>query len=222
MAVKSTVGKFITKLEVGNGPNLIDVKVTEGGSTDAKFWHQNIQIPYISSSTRLDRNWNWPNYIFWYDLMERFLGRNTVYFQINGEDAHGNAFPVGQLLISDGYPFFPDKYQPCVFLWYLSAAPKEALIDYGLPADLRILRALADTAIQFSFQRGYDGLLTLHAASSNKPAEDSQLFGKYQSVGLVPYPADKRIRPLRKNDGRYFYADRAKSLALTAKLNYLR
>lgn len=139
------------------------------------------------------------------------------------KDDRGDAFPVGQLLVADGYPYFPDTGQPSVFLWYMAATPTDALIVHGLPSDLKLMRALVDTAIQFSFQRGYDGRLILHAALSGNTSEDNELFQKYErGVGLIPYPGSNRIGPVRKNDGRYFYSDNAKSLALTANLDYLR
>ena len=222
MAVGSFSGKFISNLNCQSGAT-IPVIVTEGGNGEAKLWHQKIQIPYIAGSGRLDQNWNWPNLVFWFHLMERLLGRNTAFFQFNAKDNRGDAFPVGQLLVSDRYPYFPDKGQPSVFLWFLSAAPTQALIARGLPSDLKLMRALVDTAIQFSFQRGYEGLLTLHAALSGNPSEDNELLQKYErGVELFSYPATRRISPVRRNDGRYFYSDHAQSLALTTKLNYLR
>ncbi len=222
MAVGNSPGHFINKLDCRSGSK-IDVIVTEGRITDAKLWHREIQIPYIASTTRLDRNWDWPKLVFWFNLMERLLGRNTIFFQINAKDHRGNAFPVGQLLLADGYPYFPDIGQPSVFLWYMSATPQNALIAHGLPSDIKLMRALVDTAIQFSFQRGYEGRLLLHAAASGDPSEDNDLFQKYaKAIQLIPYPGGSYIGPARNNDGRYFYSDNARSLALTSQLDYLR
>ncbi len=218
-------GKHINRLETRSG-TFIDAIIIEGGLDEARYWHQNVQRPYIASSPnfRLDRNWNWPRLVRWLNTVELLAGRNTAFFQINVNTSLGSAFPVGQIFVSDGYPFFPDQRQPSIFLWFLAAAPADALRAGGLPDDLKLMRPLVDAAIQFSFQRGYDGRLTLHAAASGDRRNDIDLYTKYEKgVALIPY--GKRsflISWLRRNDGRYFYADEKCALDLTAKLDYLR
>lgn len=218
-------GKHIAHLETRSN-TLIDAIVIEGGLAEALYWHQNVHLPYIAKSPdfRLDRKWNWPRKVRWFNILERLLGRNTAFFQINVKDALGFAFPVGQVFVSDGFLFFPGQRQASIFLWFLAAAPTTALVAQGLPADLKLMRPLVDVAIQFSFQRGYDGRLTLHAAPSGNQGNDKELFDKYEKgVGLIPYqnPASFISRS-RRNDGRYFYADENRALDLTARLDYLR
>ena len=218
-------GKHINHLETRSS-NLIDAVVIEGTLKDAQYWHQNVHLPHIAKSQdfRLDRNWNWPRLVRWLNLLELLAGRNTGFFQINVNTAQGYAFPVGQIFVSDGFPFFPGQRQESIFLWFLAAAPPSALLAQGLPADLKLMRALVDVAIQFSFQRGYDGRLTLHAAGSGNEASDKDLFEKYEKgVGLILYAERSRfISPSRRNDARYFYADENRPLDLTARLDYLR
>lgn len=150
------------------------------------------------------------------------MGRNIAFFQINVATPAGNAFPVGQVLVSDGYAFFPGRDEPSIFLWYLAAAPLTALHYHKIPHDFKLLRVLVDVAIQFSFQRGYDGRLTLHAASSGIAAEDKTLYDKYCAIGLTPYALHLPIRFVRRNDGRYFYADKSCANRLSKVLDPLR
>ena len=110
--------------------------MAEGTAKDAIYWHQNIQAPYIADSGRLDREWNWPRLVTWTPILEKVLLRNSVFLQISCATPKGLAFPVGQILVSDGYPFLPNHTQPSVFLWYLAGAPEAALAARGLPKDL--------------------------------------------------------------------------------------
>ena len=216
-------GTHVQNLQTRAG-GFIPAIVTEGDLRDAVYWHQNIHLPFIATSPtfRLDRHWNWPRLVFWTYIIEKLMGRNTAFFQINVATPSGNALPVGQLLVSDGYPFFPRLDEPSIFLWYLAAAPLTALHHHKISADFKLLRVLVDIAIQFSFQRGYDGRLTLHAASSGVAAEDKNLYDKYCAIGLTPYAPHLPIRYVRRNDGRYFYADELSASRLSAALDPLR
>jgi hypothetical protein len=220
----ATLGGYLRFVESRSGGRT-PVIVTEGTLEDARYWHQIVQ-PFITQATptRLDRHWNWPRLLSWTRVLERLAGRNAVFLQLNAETTTGDAFPIGQVLLSDGYPFFPDQRQASVFLWYLASAPPEALRAYGLHQDLKLMRPLVDIGVQFSLQRGYAGRLTLHAAASGNRAADGELYDKYESgVGLVPYgPARWRVTLFRRNDGRYFYADEARALYLSKRLDHLR
>lgn len=218
-------GKHINHLKRRSG-TVVDAVVIEGGREEALYWHQKVELPYIANSLdfRLDRNWNWPRKLRWFPRLQLFTSRNTAFFQINVNTSSGAAFPVGQIFVSDGFPFFPGQCQESIFLWLLAAAPPTALRAQGLPADLQLMPPLVDVAIQFSFERGYKGLLTLHAASSRDKSKDRALYRIYErDVGLIPYKKRSlRVSTLRYNDGRYFYADEERALELTKKLNYLR
>jgi len=216
-------GTHVQNLQTLAG-GLIPAIVTEGDLRDAVYWHQTIHLPFIATSPtfRLDRQWNWPTLVSWTYIIEKIMGRNTAFFQINVATPAGNALPVGQVLVSDGFPFFPGLGEPSIFLWYLAAAPLAALRYHKIPHDFKLLRALVDVAIQFSFQRGYDGRLTLHAASGGVAAEDQNLYDKYYAIGLIPYALHLPIRFVRRNDGRYFYADQSCANRLSKVLDPLR
>ncbi len=213
-------GTHITRLPTTSG-GLIDAKVVEGGREEARRWHNVIQ-PLIATTDRLDRHWNWPRLVDNFGLLERLALRNTAYLQINVADPNGNAVPVGQVFVSDGFPYFPRHREPCVFLWYLAAAPAAALRANQVPSDLKLLRPLIDLALQFSFQRGYLGRLTLHAATSGDRAKDDVLCAKYEKARLIPIKKSRFVSWFRRNDGRYFHADEQRALDLSEKLDNLR
>jgi hypothetical protein len=219
-----TLGRHLRFVELRSGGQT-PVVVTEGTLEDARYWHQTVQ-PFVADTTgaRLDRKWHWPRLLSWTSALERMAGRNAVFFQLNAQTPTGEAFPLGQVLLSDGYPFFPDQRQASVFLWYLASAPPSALSAYALPSDLKLMRPLVDIGIQFSIQRGYAGRLTLHAAASGDSTADRNLCDKYEKgVGLAPYGRPAWLVSLfRPNDGRYYYADEARALYLSNRLNHLR
>lgn len=215
-------GKYIRRLARKSG-TFVDTVVAEGMRSDAVFWHTNVQLPFIAGTGRLDRHWNWPRLVTWTPILEKTLLRNSVYLQLSCQKPDGRAFPVGQVLISDGYPFLLDHAKPSIFLWYLAGAPETALEANHLPKDLKLMRPLVDIAIQFSFQRGYDGRLSLHAAAGGGRAADRDLLQKYgKGCKLIPLGRSGRVSPVRKNDGRYFYADPQRAVELSADLDYLR
>lgn len=218
-------GDFIKRLGQPAGTQ-IAVTIVEGGLREARRWHHDVHLPFISKDpTRLDRSWNWPRKVAWTSALERASGRRSIFLQLNVPSAGGDAFPVGQILVSDGFPYFPRPPSgDCVFLWYLAGAPDSALRRLGLPTDLRLMRSLVDTAIQFSLLRGYDGRVALHAAKPGDPTVADVLPGTYKvGVGLAPYPKSHgRISPFRPNDGRYYHADERRAQNIAKVLDYLR
>lgn len=211
-------------------------------------WHQLVHLPFIQpDATRLDRYWHWPRFAVWRRGLERALGRTTTNFCFNVVDRNGKSFPIAAMLVADGYPYMPDRTKSCVFVWYLTAAPKSALEANGIQP-VKTLRAMLDVAIQHSFNLGFDGRILLHAArawhltdSSNllephrilaryrsAPVQDAELVAKYIKAGLRPVPVRgwwERIplaRPGRRNDGRYLHCDEITAMDLSKKMDYLR
>ena len=233
-------GQFVREIETKGGRR-IPVLVSEAGAEGARYWHQRVQPHIINGESRqgkgenegdaqgynrLDRHWNWPGLYQWTMLLERLNKRRVVLLQMNVKLADGNAFPVGQVLLSDGYPFIRNPRKPSVFLWFLAGAPQGALQEAGLPVDLKLMRPLVDIAIQFSFMSGYEGRISLHAARSGNQEGDQKLYNQYGHIGLKPHLGKLgrfiRFVTLRQNDGRYFYTDEQKALDLSQQLDYLR
>lgn len=215
-------GQFISAIETTNGARW-SVTVEDAGKLGAQYWHRTVQ-PHTGSG--LDRHWNWPNILKWTTITEKLMQRDVAFLQICVTTPFGTRFPVGQVLLSDGYPFISDARKQSVFLWYLAKAPSAALMQHQLPIDLKLLRPLVDLAIQFSYMSGYDGRISLHAATSGNQSSDERLYSQYQHIGLKPHGGKigrlLRRLTLRKNDGRYFCVDEPQALDLSKKLDYLR
>lgn len=150
---------------------------------------------------------------------ERMMGRAAMYLQLLVR-GNGQMVPIAQMILSVGYPFLGDNKLRSVYLWYLAAAPESYLSSFRIPK-VRVLPYLLDTAIQVSFQVGFDGRICLHAASSGTNY-DAALFSKYVQAGLKPLPASMQLGLTKPNDGRYFVCDNRNALALSAKQDYLR
>jgi hypothetical protein len=220
-------GKFITSLPGhAGGPN-VSVVVAEADDEDAALWDEQIQDPYVRNSGRIDAKWRWQSLFFRSTLLERMAGRRLAFLQLQTQASNGKVFVVGQVLLAAGYPYPPDRRKPCVFLWYLAGAPKDAAKAAGVADYTGVLAALVDCAIQFSFLRGYDGRLCLHVSPKGSKAQRRKLMEQYLRVGVEKWVAGGWFARLmagwfRRNDGRYCYADHALAAKLTAKLDIYR
>lgn len=231
VAMPAGPGNFVTRLQTKAGMSL-SAKVVEATVEDAQWWHANVQIPFIGvdngvgKDERIDRAWDWPTIVVRSAVFEALAtARSCAYLQLLCRREDGLGIPVGQVLLVDGYPLITRRSQESVFLWYLTGMPPKALSHFGIPADLKVLRALVDIAVQFSFLRAYRGCICLHAdRHGSKPARD-ELVAKYKAIELqqVAWAWYRfMVSPVRRNDGRYFVADDVRALHLTAKLDSLR
>jgi hypothetical protein len=110
------------------------------------------------------------------------MGRQSMYVQLLVR-GNGQMVPIAQMILSAGYPFLADKTLRSVYLWYLAAAPESYLSNFRIPK-VRVLPYLLDTAIQVSFQLGFEGRICLHAASSGTNY-DATLFSKYVRITRI-------------------------------------
>ena len=215
-------GTFISHLSGGDGRSRVPVVIVEADITDAESWDRDVQAPWIARTNRIDSNWSWRKNYLRSALVETAVGRELAYLQVLTPAANGNAFTVGQVLLSNGYPYPPDRDLPCVFLWYLAGAPLDAAAAAGVPAYKGVLAALVDAAIQFSYIRGYGGRVCLHASPAGTDAQRTDLLERYRRVGLKPWSGGLFAGWFRRNDGRYFFADEALAPKLTARLDAYR
>ena len=199
---------------------------------DLWYWEEHIQ-PYVRASAdfRFDKNWHWPDLRAYLEVLEFVAdsvghrdGCDLVALQILCETHEGAAFPLGVVLLADGFQMIPGHSEQCVFLWLMSAAPKEALAAMGLPTGIKLGRVLVDCAVQESFLKGFSGRILLHAASKKwELAANRRLYDLYMKIGLQPAPkAISRFSLFRRNDSRYFYLDEQDALEFTTVLDYLR
>lgn len=214
-------GRFITSLPAADGSR-IPVKVVEGDLSHAEAWDRDVQGPWIAKTDRIDAAWKWRRHYLRSVLLEMAVGRRLAFLRLVTPAADGSAFTIGQVLLADGYPYPPDRTLPCVFLWYLAGAPAEAAKAASVKSYKAVLAALVDAAIQFSYIRGYEGRLCLHASPAGSAAQRSDLWNRYKQVGLKPWNGGLFAGWFRRNDGRYFYADAALAATLSKSLDAYR
>lgn len=144
-------GQFIRSLESVSG-HRVPVKVVEADILDAEAWDAEIQANWVANTQRIDAAWSWRKNYLRSALVEAAVGRPLAYLQIQTATPSGEAFPLGQVILVDGFPFPQNKAQRCAFLWYLAAAPSGAVKQAGIPVCKGLLPALVDVGIHPSRQ----------------------------------------------------------------------
>ncbi len=198
------------------------VRVAERDISHAGRWDQEIQRPWIDKLDRIDRGWRWHTLYLRSVVMERAVGRQLAYLQLVTRAPDGKSFPLGQMLLASGYPYPPNRSQGCAFVWYLAGTPSQALEHVGIPKPRGILAALVDSAVQFSYIRGYQGRVCLHASPAGSPEQRHALMERYKRTGLQPHNGGRFVGWFRHNDGRYFVADEDLAAQLTRSLDGFR
>lgn len=224
-------GNFVVQIPGKSGVPTA-ARVVEATVEDAAWWHAEVQMPFIETDAgtgkdqRIDKGWGWPRIVVRSAVFEAMTtGRSCAYLQLLCRRPDGIGVPVGQVLLVDAYPMLTERGKDSIFLWYLSGMPPTALKHFGLPADLKLLRALVDIAVQFSFLRQYQGRTCLHADRHGNRLARDDLAAKYSAIDLLRIGWSLRrmfVSPVRRNDGRYFVATESLALKSTAKLDVLR
>jgi hypothetical protein len=217
--VTKIAGKFITRLPVANGIGA--VRVRESDHSHARAWDARIQVPHIRSTKRIDAGWSWSTLYLRSTMLEIAARRRLAYLQLVAPTATGDEFPLGQVLISDGFPYPPNEALPCAFLWYLAGTPAAALQAAEVVPRKALFPALVDIAIQFSLLSGYDGRICLHASPSGSTQQRAELMERYRGLGLKRWTGGW-LGWFRRNDGRYFYADTPTARLLSSNLDAYR
>ena len=213
---------FVKRAPITGG--FTPVKIVNLSEQVLHNWLQKIQPVICQSPNRLDRKWNWSRMYRYLPLFERSLARNMAGYAVQVPNAQGDAVPAGLVLLSLGYPALDNHQEQSVFLWYLTAAPIEALQALEVPVKPRLLKILVDIALVVSEAQGYSGKIGLHAADeAGNPAAQKLLESYRTRCSLLSWPPDAR-RPsmARRNDGRYFYTTPLVAQQLMAALDYLR
>jgi hypothetical protein len=228
--VTATAGRFLRHAETARKTQL-SIRIAEATPQTLALWDAHVQ-PHIRDARefRFDRKWQWAGLLKFHQVQETIIGlagarraADVRLLQAFAERADGTAFPVGQVLLACGFPFIRDWDIPSVFLWYLAAAPRQALHAAGLPPDLKLMRPLVDIAVQESYANGFEGRVGLHAARSRwNLAANRDLYNRYRHIGLAPLPGGLRASVGRRNDRRYFYLDAPLALDFARRLDYLR
>lgn len=157
--------------------------------------------------------------------IERRVGRDASLYCVEVPSSGGLAVPLAMMLLSEGYPSLDGSSRPSVYLWFLAAAPTTALktLGYTHSRPSLLVEALLDTAIQRSYELGYDGRVGLHAA----PEGGHGLYCRYRDgARMTALRGDVQLTYLRRlmgaKDDRYFWSDPKLSQSLSNSLDYLR
>jgi hypothetical protein len=199
--------------------------VREAGFAQLRAWQRLVHDPYIAPDpARLDRSWNWPRYYAASHFLNDAHGRLTDAFQLLVPAPDGSAIPVGMAMLVSGYPHPGRPQDMSTFVWFLTAAPQQALRDLGLAHRFVVLPLLLDTAVQISRWQGLEGRVALHADHRGTRDQQDDLVRRYKACGLT---RRNHLRGLwlslfRKMDDRYFVYDEASAHACTLRWNHLR
>jgi len=196
----------------------------------ALFWEARIQPVIDFDPNRVDQGWNWLLYLPLSKLTGNVLQRSPVGYCIGIVASEEDYFiPCAMLQLLGRYPALNDHDKTSAFTWFLSTAPKAALLEldeYHL-SENRIPKRLGsialDVAVTHSFNHGDHGRTGLHA----DPKGGDRLLEWYQERGMTVLPTDRRIpfgprRFLRPSDGRYCYYTARAALEASRSLDPLR
>jgi hypothetical protein len=201
----------------------VPLRTVEMTQAYAEWWDGNVQ-PIVDSlpdqTPRADRNWDWRVI----QRLVRWIGgplrQNPTQLTLGVEVGERDAFiPVAMLSVVD-YSYLPSPADEATFVWFVSAAPVEAIRTLLMWPDERLpkrLTALAlDIAVCISLNSRHFGRTCLHAA----PEGGKRLLDWYIERGMAPLLQSIKLpqgyRRLKGNDGRYLYYTEAAAFAASS------
>jgi len=208
---------FVQSASTKDGRERVPVFVSLMQVGHALVWHGVVQ-PHIDAAAepRADKGWDWRILRTMFPLAEVLRRRRCYGYSVFALDRHNmvSAAPVGMVLLIERYPYLANPSQDSTFVWFLSAAPAEALKSFdGIPLSLG--GVLLDIAITTSINTGTEGRIALHCA----PAGGPRLLKFYEKNGLARLPEAIALPAPWENDGRYFHADSTIAARLSAAYN---
>lgn len=197
--------EFVTKTTVRGGSEEQPVKIVRLDRDIARFWHNRIQ-PFVRDASakrfRSDAKWHWPVMLHLFPRVELLAGRRCYGFAVMGRARNGDAVPVAMSLLVEEYALLEDE-DAGSFLWFAASAPDDAFRAFDVPRLDRLGRILVNTTMVTSYNAGLLGRMSLHA----DPGGDAYLPDFYlKHCGLLPVNPSAKLRSIRNNDGRYYYA----------------
>lgn len=171
-------------------------------------WSKIVQPKIAEDPRRLDREWNWQNIVRLQGKLGQLLGQQTNCYTINvpyGRDGQ-ETIPGAMILVCENFPALDNHLLRSSFVWYLSTAPASVYKSCSISEDNTpdLGRICIDIATTLSFGNRNEGRLGLHA----DPAGGHWLYNFYwQKCELRVLASDATLPGVRKNDGRYFFAD---------------
>ena len=201
------------------------------GPQHVLWWQANVQPHIDEDLARPDHGWNW----MLFAPLTRVTGLAAAHkpagyavgLVVRGAEPW--FIPCAMVLLVGRARALDDSSKRSAYVWYLSTAPEEALLDiqeYRLESDdvPKQLGSIAlDTAITHSLNSRRRGRLALHAATKGGEA----LLAWYRRKGMQVFPEAQRLpfevrRLLAPNDGRYCYYTIPEAVEASRRLDHLR
>ena len=181
-----------------------------------KWWQSEIQPVIDDLPNRADKYWNLVLIAASSSFIGKFISRKPIGITI-GIKVDEHFVPEVLMQLVSKFPYFDTPNKKSSFVWYLSVAPKEALLhlkDVKLdPKDLpkRIGSIALHTALVYSMNHAFKGRVILHADDDG----GDQLLDWYVARGMETFPEEADLNMglrgiIVPNDGRYcYYSDTA-------------
>lgn len=201
-----------------------NLRILRTSTDDVNFWDEHVQ-PIIDGMTeRADQHWNWPFLLRWVTAVGGGLRQQPLVLTMSAEVGGDRGVPVGFVAVVRKYPFPGETGEDSVFVWFMTAAPPEALPRLlDCPSEQvpkRLTRICLDTAVVLSYERSYGGRTWLHASPKGP-----KLLDWYSSQGMAKIVQSMKLpfgyRALR-NDGRYFAYDERSAATAVSELDTYR
>lgn len=197
--------KTLTKAPV---KNTASVMVTLAGPDEAKVWDKEV-APVLATEYPGRTQFGWRSTLRLNPLIRKptfGLQTGPCYgLALYSELPADNVVLTGMLLVVENVIFPPTK-ERCLYVWFLQSAPDAYILGKGGVLLPKSGAVLLDAAIVASVNAGFEGRILLHA----DPSGGKDLMKYYANFGLASLDASLPVAiTLKKNDGRYFYADKA-------------
>lgn len=133
-------------------------------------------------------------------------------------DRDGFEVLAGLMLVVEGVKF-PLSNDKCLYVWYLAGAPEAYLESENVLLMPKVSDVLLHAALVASQKARFGGRMFLHA----DPSGADGLLKVYDKVGLKRVDSTVNLAiSFRKNDGRYFYADKPIAAEIIRRNNRFR
>jgi hypothetical protein len=199
---------------------VIPIRTSLMSMEHAITWDRKIQPSVLSDNTRADRYWSWSLFRSAFPLVlyakerRRCLALTTLI-----RNQSGKAVPAAMSLFIEKHPHLPLSEQEAVFIWFISSAPKDALVNLGVRATPSLGRILIDNALVTSMNMGLEGRVGLHCAK----AGGDRLQKFYLNHCKLKHLPEGALTSLgRASDGRFFYTDERLAESLLQELDSFR
>jgi hypothetical protein len=189
---------FLSYARPRNGVGRIRINIVPISEVTAGYWDTHIRPFTLADPSRPDQNWKWRRILARSSPFARVLGRVMRGIAVLTEGADGQNVVVAQMACT--FPYSLPISGTFLYVWYLAAAPTNAMTNLGVANPPGLGHVLTDSAIQISLELGFGGRTILHAA----PKGGQGLVDIYVKLGFQCVPESQEI-PNRTNDGRFFW-----------------